>query len=199
MFILFETIIESAPSNGKLKKRGVSTMQLDQFVRMHGEELLRLAITYVKNTQVAEDIVQDVLLKAFEQQQQFRGESTYRTYLYRMTINRSYDYLRSWSYKNTVLTNKIQKIFQGTKSAEQQVIELTENARLGHAILQLPIKYRETIILYYYKEFNIEEIAQLLNTSSNTVKTRLRRGREKLKFILEEGEWDEEFSHKASH
>ncbi|MGE7024469.1 sigma-70 family RNA polymerase sigma factor [Solibacillus cecembensis] len=174
-------------------------MQLDQFVRMHGEELLRLAITYVKNTQVAEDIVQDVLLKAFEQQQQFRGESTYRTYLYRMTINRSYDYLRSWSYKNTVLTNKIQKIFQGTKSAEQQVIELTENARLGHAILQLPIKYREAIILYYYKEFNIEEIAQLLNTSSNTVKTRLRRGREKLKFILEEGEWDEEFSHKASH
>ncbi|ATP41597.1 RNA polymerase subunit sigma-24 [Solibacillus sp. R5-41] len=174
-------------------------MQLEQFVRMHGEELLRLAVTYVKNTQVAEDIVQDVLLKAFEQQQQFRGESTYRTYLYRMTINRSYDYLRSWSYKNTILTNKIQKIFRGTKSAEQQVIELTENARLGQAILQLPLKYREVIILYYYKEFNIEEIAQLLSKSSNTVKTRLRRGREKLKFILEEGGWDDEFSHKASH
>lgn len=177
----------------------MSTMQLDQFVRKHGEELLRLAITYVKNTQVAEDIVQDVLLKAFEQQQQFRGESTYRTYLYRMTINRSYDYLRSWSYKNTILTNKIREVFQGTKSAEQQVMELTENARLGQAILQLPIKYREAIILYYYKEFNIEEIAQLLNISSNTVKTRLRRGRERLKFILEEGEWDDEFSHKASH
>ncbi|MEK4426798.1 sigma-70 family RNA polymerase sigma factor [Solibacillus sp. FSL K6-1523] len=174
-------------------------MQLDQFVRKHGEELLRLAYTYVKNIQVAEDIVQDVLLKAFEQQQQFRGESTYRTYLYRLTINRSYDYLRSWSYKNTILTNKIREVFQGTKSAEQQVMELTENAQLGQAILQLPIKYREVIILYYYKEFNIEEIAQLLNISSNTVKTRLRRGREKLKFILEEGEWDDEFSHKASH
>ena len=106
-------------------------MPLEQFVRTHGEELLRLAYTYVKNREAAEDIVQDVLLKAYEQRERFRGDSTYRTYLYRMTINRSYDYLRSWSYKNTVLTNKIQQIFQGSKSAEQQVIELSGKIKKG--------------------------------------------------------------------
>lgn len=179
--------------------KGGDTMQLEQLIRTHGEELLRLAYTYVKNQQAAEDIVQDVLLKAFEQQEQFRGEASYRTYLFRMTINRSYDYLRSWSYKNTILTEKIQQIFKGTKSAEQEVLVLTENRLLGEAVLNLPMKYREAIILYYYKELKIEEIADLLACSDNTVKTRLRRGREKLKQTLEGGAWDDELSNEKSY
>ncbi|MGN7477524.1 sigma-70 family RNA polymerase sigma factor [Solibacillus silvestris] len=174
-------------------------MQLEQFIRTHGEELLRLSYTYVKNKEAAEDVVQDVLLKAFEQRGQYRGEASYRTYLYRMTINRSYDYLRSWSYKNTVLTNKIQQIFQGGKSTEQQVLTISENRALGKAVLDLPVKYREAIILYYYKELKIAEIAELLSCSDNTVKTRLRRGREKLKSTLEGGAWDDEFSSKESY
>lgn len=174
-------------------------MQLEQFVRKHGEELLRLAYTYVKSREAAEDVVQDVLLKAFEQREQFRGEASYRTYLYRMTINRSYDYLRSWSYKNTVLTNKIQQIFHGTKSTEEHVIALSANHILGEAVLDLPVKYREIIILYYYKELKIDEIAQILSISDNTVKTRLKRGREKLKGFLEGGVLDEQFQSKTGH
>ena len=174
-------------------------MELEQFVRTYGEELLRLSFTYVKSREVAEDVVQDVLLKAYEQREQFRGDSTYRTYLYRMTINRSYDYLRSWSYKNTYLSNKFQQIFHGTRSAEEQVIELSENQRLGEAVLDLPVKYREIIILFYYKELKIDEIAALLSCSHNTVKTRLRRGRERLKDKLEGGAWNDEFSSEASN
>ena len=160
-------------------------MQLEQFIRAHGEELLRLAYTYVKNRQVSEDIVQDVLVKAYEKQSDFQGQSSYRTYLYRMTINRSYDYLRSWSYKNTVVTYQIQKFLRGGKSVEQQVIQLSETEQLADAVLALPLNYREVIVFYYYKEMKIEEIATLLECSTNTVKTRLRRGREKLKISLE--------------
>lgn len=174
-------------------------MQLEQFVRTHGEELLRLSYTYVKNKEMAEDIVQDVLLKAYEQHDKFRGDASYRTYLYRMIINRSYDYLRSWSYKNTVLTNKIQEIFQVTKSTEQQVFEQNDNRLLGDTVLDLPVKYREIIILFYYKELKIDEIAELLSISDNTVKTRLKRGREKLRKQLEGGEWDDEFSSETSN
>lgn len=174
-------------------------MELEVLIRTHGEELLRLSYTYVKNKEMAEDIVQDVLLKAYEQRGQFRGDASYRTYLYRMTINRSYDYLRSWSYKNTILTNKIQGIFKGTKSAEQHVLERSENQLLGNMVLELPIKYREIIIIYYYKELKIDGIAHLLSISDNTVKTRLRRGREKLREQLKGGEWHDEFSSEASN
>lgn len=135
-----------------------------------------------------------MLLKAFEKQQEFRGAASYRTYLYRMTINRSYDYLRSWNYKNTVLTMKIQTIFQGASSAEKQAITNSEQQQIGHAVLVLPIKYREVIVLYYYKDMKVETIAEILNCSVNTVKTRLRRGREKLKYSLEGGGYDERFT-----
>ncbi|MFJ7970733.1 sigma-70 family RNA polymerase sigma factor [Psychrobacillus sp. NPDC096389] len=113
---------------------------LEKFIYEHGEELLRLAYTYVKNKQAAEDIVQDVLLKAFEKQAEFRGEATYRTYLYRMTINRSYDYLRSWHYKNTILGEKFQRLFG--RLTEQDVVTQSENRQLAKAVLSLPLKYR---------------------------------------------------------
>lgn len=168
--------------------------ELEQFIRTHGEELLRLAFTYVKNKQTAEDIVQDVLLKAFEKKEDFRGDSSYKTYLYRMAINRSYDYLRSWAYKRLIYSNKMHSILKSESRTENIVIENSEMKVIGEAVLNLPIKYREIIVLYYYKEIKIEEIAILLNTSINTVKTRLKRGREKLKPMLEGSDLHERFS-----
>ena len=158
--------------------------RLEKFIYDHGDELLRLAYTYVKNKQAAEDIVQDVLLKAFEKQAFFREEATYRTYLYRMTINRSYDYLRSWHYKNTILGEKIQHLFG--RSTEQDIVIKSENRLLAEAVLALPLKYREVIVFTYYLDYSSEEIGTLLNCSPATVRTRLARGRKKLKLVLKE-------------
>ena len=197
IFKLYETIFLTAPSNVKFKRRRGKMHKknaLEQLIITHAEELLRLAFTYVKDKQIAEDIVQDVLMKAFEKQSDFRGEASYKTYLYRLTINRSYDYLRSWSYKNTVVTNKIQAIFKGAKSAEQQFITQDDKRAVGEAVLNLPIKYREVIVLYYYKDLKIEDIAALLRVPISTVKTRLVRGREKLKLVLKGGNVHERFT-----
>ena len=160
------------------------SQQLENFIYEHGEELLRLAYTYVKKHEVAEDIVQDVLLKAYEQRDQFSGKSSYKTYLYRMTINRCYDYFRSWSYRNTVLTDQLTKIIK--KTPQSFHIENENPTYVGECLLKLPIKYREVLILYYYKDFTQEEIAELLSISVNTVKTRMVRGRERLKKLLKE-------------
>ena len=165
--------------------------QLEKFIYEHGEELLRLAYTYVKNKQVSEDIVQDVLLKAFENQTAFRGDATYRTYLYRMTINRSYDYLRSWHYKNTVMGEKIHRLFKG--SAEYNAVATFESQQLAQAVLDLPLKYREVIVLTYYLDYSSEEIGALINCSPATVRTRLMRAREKLKSVLKEEDFDGAF------
>ena len=165
-----------------------SDLLFEKIVDQYGESLMRLAYTYVKNHQVAEDIVQDVFLKAFEKQSDFREESSYKTYLYRITINRSYDYFRSWSYKNLLLTDNFRKLVKQEKSAESFVITKNENYLLGEKILSLPLKYREVIILHYYNDYGIDEIAFILGISPNTIKTRLRRGREKLKGLLERTE-----------
>jgi len=160
------------------------SQQLENFIYEHGEELLRLAYTYVKKHEVAEDIVQDVLLKAYEQHDQFLGKASYKTYLYRMTINRCYDYFRSWSYRNTILTDQLTKIMKNPQRSDQ--IDNENPTYVGECILKLPVKYREVLILYYYKDFTQEEIAELLSISVNTVKTRMVRGRERLKKLLKE-------------
>ena len=158
-------------------------LDLEILMERYGESLLRLAFTYVKNRQTAEDIVQDVFIKAFEKKHDFRGDSSYQTYLYRMTVNRCHDYFRSWSFKNIFYTNKHQHLKFET-SAETKVIHKTEQYIIGEQILSLPIKYREVIVLYYYNEYKIEEIATILEISPSTVKSRLKRARDKLKTLL---------------
>ncbi|WP_370355925.1 sigma-70 family RNA polymerase sigma factor [Lysinibacillus sp. S2017] len=65
--------------------------------------------------------------------------------------------------------------------------------RIAKAVLELPIKYREVIVLFYYEEMTSIEIASLLEVSENTIKTRLRRGRVLLKTSLSELEWRGDF------
>jgi RNA polymerase sigma factor (sigma-70 family) len=157
----------------------------EDLVDQYGEGLIRLAFTYVKNQQAAEDVVQDVFMRAYEKRDDFKVQSSYKTYLYRMTINRCYDHLRSWSFKNVQISNKITMIFQGENTTETTAIIKDERYVLGQEILSLSLKYREVLVLYYYKDLSVEEIAIILKCSSNTIKTRLKRAREKLKAQLE--------------
>ena len=67
------------------------------------------------------------------------------------------------------------------KSVEQTVIQNDEDHQLASAVMNLPIKYREVIYLFYFEEMPIKEIAAVIEVKENTVKTRLRRGKELLK------------------
>ena len=153
---------------------------------------MRLAYTYVKDRQIAEDIVQDVFVKAYEKMNDFQGKSSYQTYLYRMVINCCHDYFRSWSFKNLLFTNKNDHFQRQTNSVETEVLSKAVQNILGEEILSLPLKYREVIVLHFLSEYSINEIANVLDISTNTVKTRLCRAKNKLKekMIEQVGEYD---------
>ena len=72
--------------------------------------------------------------------------------------------------------------------SKQSVLQVDDpdTEQLVKALRSLSFKYREVLVLYYYEEYNTSEIAKLLNVSVNTVKSRLRRGKEKLADILKE-------------
>jgi len=78
-------------------------MDIEKIIAEHGDYLLKVAYLYVKNEATAEDIVQDVFIAFYQKQEQFRQESSLRTYLVKMTVNRSHDYLRSWKSKRLTL------------------------------------------------------------------------------------------------
>lgn len=72
------------------------------------------------------------------------------------------------------------------ESAEQTVIKNDEDQMLASAVMNLPIKYREVIYLYYFEEMPIKDIAMVIEVKENTIITRLKRAKELLKKGLEE-------------
>ena len=157
---------------------------MQQAIEEHYLTLVKLAYTYVKNREMAQDIAQDVCEKALKQQANFRGDASFKTYLIRMTINRSYDYLRSWKYKQQAVTDHLREMFH-VETPEQKAIANDDRTALARQILKLKPMYREVIVLYYYEDFSVAEIGTLLSVSENTVKTRMKRAREQLKEKIE--------------
>lgn len=165
----------------------LNRIQIEEAIEEHGEHLLKIAYFIVKNRATAEDIVQDVFVQLLgKTKYEERGQQ--RAYLTKLTANRSKDYLRSWRYRMTQLIGPSEKTSSAQQRDELQVLE--EKYEIGHAILQLPLKYREPIIYYYYEQWPLIEIANHLHIPLNTVKTHLRKGRELLRQSLEKGKWE---------
>ncbi len=164
--------------------------EMDQLMNEHSSYLVRIAYLYVKDWSAAEDVVQEVFITYFRKSDQFRNEASLKTYLTKMTANRAKDYLRSWKHKKDVV---FETIFATSKSTEQQLLEEEQLASLETNLFKLPLKYREPLLLYYYDEQSIAEIAEFLQLNENTVKTRLRRAKLQLKeFFAQEGVEDYE-------
>ncbi len=159
---------------------------LQQAMREYGEYCIRVAYFYVKDWSAAEEVVQDVFLAYAKNADKFEQRSSLKTYLVKITIHKSHDYLRSWKRKWQQFTQS--QTFVNSIETEKIIDE--ERQTLVQGLLQLPIHYREVLILYYYDDYNIPEIASILKVSENTIKTRLARGREKLKSILQEEQWE---------
>jgi RNA polymerase sigma-70 factor, ECF subfamily len=155
---------------------------LEKIMIEHGNDVLYLAYSYVKDRTVAEDIAQEVFISAYTHLETFNWNSSIKTWLYRITVNRCKDYLKSWSYRTNVLTNVIDfGLKSRVKETDTIIIERDEQAKLLDYLLTLPLKYREVIYLFYFEELSTNEIAQLLSINLNTLKSRLKRAKELLK------------------
>ncbi|KMK78333.1 RNA polymerase factor sigma C [Alkalihalobacillus pseudalcaliphilus] len=148
----------------------------------HGDEILRLIYSYVKNREVAEDLTQDVFIKVYQRIDQFQQRSTLRTWLYRIAINQSKDYLKSWHFRK-VHTEEEPFFLQrhDGRTPEQLTIQQSETEAIIEKVFLLPLKYREVIYLFYYQECSVKEVAELLQLKEATVKTRLYQARKKMK------------------
>jgi RNA polymerase sigma factor (sigma-70 family) len=167
--------------------RFLAEQKFQQVMQEHTDYLLRIAYLYVKDWHAAEDIVQDVFIKFYQNFEQFEERSSLKTYLVKMTINKCKDYLKSWRYRKQILTNSFSN---ESKKTRNRIIEQDEKLELADAVLQLPLKYREVTIYYYFAELSVLEVSQILLISDNTVKTRLRKARALLKNQLKHNHWE---------
>jgi RNA polymerase sigma-70 factor, ECF subfamily len=163
------------------------TSLLDEIMDTYGQEILHLVYTYVNNKELAEDLTQEVFIKCYNSINTFKGNSKLRTWLWKIAINHCKDYLKSWYNNKIVISGNIELFERVPKeSVEQTVLQKNDDDTLVSAVLSLPIKYREVIYLYYFKEVTIKEISNIIGIKQNTIKTRLRKAKELLRKRLEE-------------
>lgn len=161
----------------------------------YGDNIVQLAYLIVKDKGIAEDITQEVFLKAYRGLDQFRQESSVKTWLYRIAINESRKYLRSWSFRQIFSTYLSKKELGSEKVAdtnvETAVIQRLSKVQIAERVMMLSPLYRKVMILHYYEDLSIKEIAHVLDISEDAVRTQLHRARKNFRALCEkEGlEW----------
>ncbi|MGP4082829.1 sigma-70 family RNA polymerase sigma factor [Pseudalkalibacillus sp. R45] len=163
---------------------------MEEVVDYFGDRLTRVAYTYVKDWGKAEDIVQEVFITCYSKLETFRGEGSLKNWLYKITVNRCKDHLKSWAHRNIWFANPFTFFKQESndQTPELRLIVEDEYNQLADKILQLPLKYRELIILFYQEEMSLNEISEMLHIKTSTLKSRLFQARKLLRVQLEKGE-----------
>ncbi|SOC15650.1 RNA polymerase sigma-70 factor [Ureibacillus xyleni] len=163
---------------------------IDELMSTYGQDILQLVYAYVHNETIAEDLTQEIFVKCYRSLSTYRGKSSIKTWLWRIAINHSKDYLKSWYNQRVQVTDDaILGNNESQNNVEQTIIQQDEDAKLASTVMQLPVKFREVIYLFYYEELSLKEMASVLEVNVNTVKTRLKRGKSLLKEMLEGSSW----------
>ena len=128
-------------------------------------------------------------VKCYKNLDFFRFDAKVKTWLYRITINECKDYLKSWNYKMVQVKSFIHETAKSIlPSTENTVIDKFKKEEIKSTISSLPKVYREVVYLYYYESLTTEEIAKVLDIPVNTVKTRLRRAKQRLHSVIKVAE-----------
>jgi RNA polymerase sigma-70 factor (ECF subfamily) len=152
-----------------------------------GQDVWNYAFSLTRYRHLADDIRQDAFVKAFNKLDTFRGESSPKAWLLSITRNLAIDYRRSAFLRKVTLVDYIKE--RGSyASAEQEFFENLAVSDAWKAVLSLPIKHREVIVLYVHHQLSILEIAALLKISESAVKVRLHRARIKVNASYKERE-----------
>ncbi|MGN1084441.1 MAG: sigma-70 family RNA polymerase sigma factor [Lachnospiraceae bacterium] len=159
---------------------------LEALMRTYGNDVLRMAYCYVKDYDTAEDIFQEVFIKANAKAESFRGESTVKTWLLRITVNACKDYLKSAYRQRVTMLSEEEEARLPAADMIEEIEQRQDRKRVREALLKLPEKYREVLVCLYFEERSVAETAKLLGLSEGTVKSRLSRARERFRAILEE-------------
>lgn len=173
--------IENEDPKNLLKRK------LEDLMIHHGDELTILAYSYVKNIEEAKDIVQNVFVTAYLQMERFREESSIKTWLYRITINKCKDYLKSSLFKRIILFGASMERKQTGHSAEEHMMDKEFARSILQEVMKLKVNYREVILMTYFQDLKIKEIAIILNLPEATVRSRLQRAKKQLTPLLEQG------------
>ena len=158
--------------------------RLERLVAQYQTSVLRMCWFCLYDKTQAEDAVQETFLKVWRGLDSFRGEAEEKTWIMRIAMHTCYDMNRSGWFR--VFNRRVTPDMLPEAAAPFQ----EEDDALTCAVAALPMKLREVILLHYYQGMKVNDIASALGISQSSVSGRLKRGRERLREMLEGRETD---------
>lgn len=171
---------EVRPMVKPLNDQQARERRLESWVRAYGTAILRTCFVCLSDAREAEDAMQETFLKAWRAMDRFegRGGASEKTWLTHIAINVCRDIQRSRWFRHVDLRRALEEIPQTMATA------LPEDRSLLLEIMQLPDKYKQPILLYYYQDMTLEETAGVLGASKSTIHNRLRKAEKLLQLSL---------------
>jgi RNA polymerase sigma-70 factor (ECF subfamily) len=158
-------------------------LEPEEFARLydeHSRAIYYLALRFLGDPQKAEDATHDVFLKVYRKFDDFRGESSVRTWLYRITVNHCHNLRQSWQSRNMVTTAD-DSVWETAASRVESPLRVLETKELGECIQKaldgLSAEYRLLLLLVADEELSYDQIAELTEQSADAVRGKLHRAR----------------------
>lgn len=152
--------------------------EAEHYLDTYGNAILRLAYSYLHNMADAEEVLQDTLVQFIHTAPVFENEPHAKSWLMQVAANLSKNRIRSNRIRQAEDLDELQETLAGQESEDLSFV--------WEAVKSLPEKYREVIHLFYQEGYATGEIARILQRKESTVRSDLKRGRERLKEILQE-------------
>ena len=180
------------------KLKANDTDAFDRFVDSYSGDVFSLLYRLTENADDAAELTQETFLNAYRSIGRFRGDSGLKTWLFRIAVNESRNRFRWWKRRKRERTFSLDAVIGDSEmtlsdviadrgsSPEDEVLSRERRAALNSALLDLPIAFREAVILVDIEGLSYEETAIALDIGIGTVKSRISRGREELRRKLKD-------------
>lgn len=154
-----------------------------ELVKRHQRGLLRLSMRFVKDLDIAQDVVQESFIKTFEKLNSFEGRSSFKSWLYQITVNTARNKLREDRYD----FSDIEDVQLGVDpQAEKSLVHRAVGEILNAEVEKLPFKQKTALVLRVYEDMSFSEIAEVMECPYDTAKANYRHALLKLKEVFED-------------
>ena len=162
------------------------SLAIERLVQTYQGEVYRLALSILDDSDEADDATQEVFLSVLRALESFRGHAAFKTWLFSITVNVCRNRLGRAKSRGR-LQQMLQSLFSLEQAhPEKEAVQNEAGAALGRAIRALDDKHRIPVILRYYHDLSVADIAEMLGVPIGTVHSRLNHAREKLRRLLKE-------------
>lgn len=178
-----------APRGAEKPELALEPSEFGELYSQHNRAIFYLALRLLSDPQKAEDATHDVFVKAFRKMSQFRGESSWRTWLYRIAINHCRNLQQTWNERHMV-SNVQDFVFDSAPAKTDSPLRVLETKELGQRIQRaldgLPAEYRLLLLLVADEQMSYDQVATVTDQTADAVRGKLHRARKAFAVLFQQ-------------